>query len=467
MNNDDYQANIDNPFKAPIAQMLPHDMTLLETKASCSEDVECDDGRRYRSSTASTLSDADSEFQVDRRYAEAPLAAYISSYYLRSAEQATISEDTHGHDNNRNGVTLKRPPPEEEECASKKIVLHLPLRKFSMTTNGIRRNPDVIEISNDNDSDSEATAPPLRTPQITQQQGQREANSASGIDSSRQSTLLSHHAPMDASHRHFQGSVFTYYNSDFDMESDERPLPVHVRSSRPPNSSDRLNPAQNFLHASCQTTGAIGIVRDRSLSPFAIAPLGTWSATMPTSPKIQTSGLAAQRPLDDGPVDAVAISTILPSSATQFSNGGQRYTPAVNNDAGLLLREHHPALHGATLPATSATTSVGLSTQQSVPPEGQLKRKFNMQLVLEGSVSRQCISVELDSSVDDLLVKVQKRVDRRLAGKEVAALEIRLTAGDGDTFLIERDDADTWEHFVEQAVQLEGAKIDATAFLQL
>jgi hypothetical protein len=77
----------------------------------------------------------------------------------------------------------------------------------------------------------------------------------------------------------------------------------------------------------------------------------------------------------------------------------------------------------------------------------------SLELHLQGSNFQQIINVSLATSLSDLFSSVQKRMSRRLAGKTIQCLKIQL-AGRGEqknAYLIEKDDADTWEKFCDDA----------------
>jgi hypothetical protein len=82
---------------------------------------------------------------------------------------------------------------------------------------------------------------------------------------------------------------------------------------------------------------------------------------------------------------------------------------------------------------------------------------------------QQFIVVTFDVGVEELFERVQKRMNKRLDNQAIKCLQLRLpTQSTGeDPYLIQNDDPDTWEWFLEMAKEVEGSKIKVSADVEV
>lgn len=117
----------------------------------------------------------------------------------------------------------------------------------------------------------------------------------------------------------------------------------------------------------------------------------------------------------------------------------------------------------ASMLTTLATgVSVGTDMQRS-------HRTLRISLIVEGHDSLQFAFLRPDSRVEDLFLKVQDRLDDRITGQQIVALDARLLSqGEGsNSYYLKRNDPDTWEVFIERTENVEGDKANVNATVKL
>ena len=125
-----------------------------------------------------------------------------------------------------------------------------------------------------------------------------------------------------------------------------------------------------------------------------------------------------------------------------------------------------PGWNGA---ANVNTASKPQSMEPNTSTDAGCSKILNIELMTDESNIRKYIRVGTDISVEDLFLRVQKRMNRAVAKKEVEALRLRLPKHPTEigTFLVESDDPDTWMNFLWRIGELEGADIHVAADVEV
>ena len=118
----------------------------------------------------------------------------------------------------------------------------------------------------------------------------------------------------------------------------------------------------------------------------------------------------------------------------------------------------------------SKSHPITITTRASTEPgEESRSRKLFVQLNTTEANKQQFVVVGFDSSIDDLFSKIQVRTTRRLASKEILSLDLRLPSQreEESDFLVEKNDPDTWEWFLDMAREEKGDKIKVVATVEV
>lgn len=136
------------------------------------------------------------------------------------------------------------------------------------------------------------------------------------------------------------------------------------------------------------------------------------------------------------------------------------------------------AHHRDTLSLSGTQASVtGRSQEQkaSVSPRVSIStiptkaKRLLIRLNTSNAKCRQYVIAGLDSNVGEVFEKVQLRMNQRLDNASIRCLKLGFPtdSADEDPYLIERDDPDTWEIFVDVAKEVEGDKVDVIADVEV
>jgi hypothetical protein len=118
----------------------------------------------------------------------------------------------------------------------------------------------------------------------------------------------------------------------------------------------------------------------------------------------------------------------------------------------------------------SKSHPITITTRPSTEPGEEARyRKLFIQLNTTEANKQQFVVVGFGSSIDDLFSKIQNRMTRRLASKEILSLDLRLPSQreEENDFLVEKNDPDTWEWFLDMAREEKGDKIKVVATVEI
>jgi hypothetical protein len=128
----------------------------------------------------------------------------------------------------------------------------------------------------------------------------------------------------------------------------------------------------------------------------------------------------------------------------------------------------NPATTSEAAAATEKKTAAGSTIMPPNPAEMTNEKRLNIRFT-DASNRLQFVTHGLHKSLEELFLKVQTRLSRRLVSQEIQLLELHLLNGPEEIgcFALLRDDPDTWENFIELAGQMEGNKIQVIADVEV
>ena len=108
-------------------------------------------------------------------------------------------------------------------------------------------------------------------------------------------------------------------------------------------------------------------------------------------------------------------------------------------------------------------------SNQTSSLEKSIERTIWIQLNTTENNKQQFLKLGFDTSVQDLFSLVQDRMHRRVSGNEVISLKLTLPshAKEEDSYLVEKDDPDTWEVCLDEAAGIEDNKIKVKAAVEV
>lgn len=180
-------------------------------------------------------------------------------------------------------------------------------------------------------------------------------------------------------------------------------------------------------------------------------------------PLINVDNIVA-RSLDGGVVSDHANQ----ACPTSLINGAVPDSEAASNDPQPnvdteRLSSTSPPVPTATL-SNSRETPLANSTLNT-SSENARPRKMFIELNTTEANKKQYVAIGFDTSIEELFSMVQNRMTRRLANKEILAFELRLPSqSEGEIdFLVEKNDLDTWEVFLDMVREVTGDKVTVKA----
>lgn len=372
---------------------------------------------------------------------------------------------------------------EPEESALSIVIPDSPSKKSSFETREMRRNTLFVEES-ETDSDSDAPSPPSNIKNTNESTAIKASRAASSIIPSPLRSC------QDSTHLSKGVSELIQNSSQYrtvEQISETSTAPRYHAWPATPAASGMVvtNRSSIYERKAADTTRQIHpsqmtAIADPSkghcLGRWVSNPSTTMSHPSPVNPyseyrwPTRTYPAANQRLESDVARNMRILNTAMFSTKQNLSRP-HSYAPVGMQGAVLPHARPHQLPQGFPLMPASGMSRIGPRIpQQPHLMESKERRRLNIKLVADESSCNQYVTAELDISVEDLFSKVQKRLDRRLSGQRVPALEVRLLGEEGSSgisFFIERDDPDTWENFVERAAEMNGGKIQAVADVQI
>lgn len=138
-------------------------------------------------------------------------------------------------------------------------------------------------------------------------------------------------------------------------------------------------------------------------------------------------------------------------------------TPTASSTAK--MDEVHPAQSSLpqTTVAASENSTVNIAEQPYPSGSAETSRKLLLQLITTDVKLKQFIIIGFDCLIEDLFAKVEKRMKPRLDSKPIKHMALGLPSHPEEAYLIQRDDPETWEAFLEMAEEEVGQKIKVLA----
>jgi hypothetical protein len=130
-----------------------------------------------------------------------------------------------------------------------------------------------------------------------------------------------------------------------------------------------------------------------------------------------------------------------------------------------------PAPEPQAVPQDTSSNTKEQTAEISTPPGARKGRDLAIQLRTTEPSSQQFVIVNIETSVKDLFLKIQQRMNRRLDSKEIQLLTLHVPGQDEelDAYRVERDDPDTWEMFVDllKGQSKDGEKVRVVADVEV
>jgi hypothetical protein len=123
------------------------------------------------------------------------------------------------------------------------------------------------------------------------------------------------------------------------------------------------------------------------------------------------------------------------------------------------------------VPQEASSGTKEQTAEVSMPPGTRKGRDLAIQLRTTGHSSQQFVIVSIETSVEDLFLKIQQRMNRRLDSKEIQLLTLHLPgqADESNAYGVERNDPDTWEMFMDllKGQRKDGEKVRVDADVEV
>lgn len=199
--------------------------------------------------------------------------------------------------------------------------------------------------------------------------------------------------------------------------------------------------------------------------------------------KMETTGLAIVKPIASSVVDLTEEidggpqEVMVPISASDNTpSGGKFSTVSVQRSSeanGAEQQSTHDFNRNASQrpPMEPARGFERPDSEAKSHKETIVKRPkiLNIELLADELNGHKFVCFNTETHVEELFNRVQRRMQRRLEGRQVQALALSLPQHPRDTtsFLVDSDDPDTWKMFLSRVGEMEGDEIGVDGVVEL